>query len=281
MRKVLLLAVFPFITNLLHAQMYDAFIHSGELGVGIGLGHYFGDLNTTASISHPKFSMGVFYSKQFNNYISLKVAGNYTELGYSDVYSNNPVQRTRNLSFNTNLWEVSASGVFNFFKFIPGFQEYSYTPYVGLGVGVFTFDPYAYLNGEKIYLRPLGTEGQGSALYGTQPYSSVAMCIPLTIGFKKALNENINVYGEFVYRFTSTDYLDDVSGTYAPDAYSPVDANGNPSTWFLLQDRSYETSTTPIGVKGRQRGTSLQKDSYATFHIGISFNLQTYRCPTH
>lgn len=80
----------------------------------------------------------------------------------------------------------------------------------------------------------------------------------------------MNIFAEVSYRFTSTDYLDDVSGLYAPDAFSPVDGNGNPSTWYLLQDRSYETTSTPIGVKGRQRGTSSQKDSYASFQVGIS-----------
>jgi Domain of unknown function (DUF6089) len=262
--------------------MYDAYEHSGEFGLSIGAAHYFGDLNTTAAINRPKLAAGVFYNKQFNNYISLRINGNYCMLGYSDAYSKNPVQKLRNLSFNTNVWEISASGVFNFFRFIPGFPEYSFTPYVGLGIGAFTFDPYAYLNGEKVYLRPLGTEGQGSSLYpNLKPYSSVAMCIPLTVGIKKALNERMNIFAEVSYRFTSTDYLDDVSGLYAPDAFSPVDGNGNPSTWYLLQDRSYETTSTPIGVKGRQRGTSSQKDSYASFQVGISFNLQSYRCPTH
>jgi hypothetical protein len=281
MRKLLLIFLAASLSFSTKAQMYDAFVHKGELGVGIGLANYFGDLNNTASFNRSKFSAGVFYSKQYNNYISLRVSGDYSFLGYSDVYSNNPVQQRRNLSFNTNVWEISASGFFNFLKFIPGFPEYSFTPYVGVGIGAFSYDPYAYLNGEKIYLRPLGTEGQGSALYpGSKPYSSVALCIPFTVGIKKALNERMNVFAEVSYRFTNTDYLDDVSGTYAPDAYSPVDANGNPSTWYLLQDRSYETGSSPIGIKGRQRGTSLQKDAFMTFHVGISFNIQSYRCPT-
>lgn len=281
MRKLLLFCGLALTGCLGKAQMYDAFVHQGEFGVGIGLGHYFGDLNNTASINRPKFSAGVFYSKQFNNYISVRVSGDYAFLGYSDQYSSNPVQQRRNLSFNSNVWEISVNGYFNFFKFIPGFEEYSFTPYVGLGVGVFSYDPYTFLNGEKVYLRPLGTEGQGSALYpNLKPYGSVAMSIPLTVGIKKALNERMNVFAELSYRFTNTDYLDDVSGNYAPDAFSPVDANGNPSTWYLLQDRSYETGT-PIGVKGRQRGTSSQKDSYVTLHVGVSFNLQSYRCPSH
>jgi Domain of unknown function (DUF6089) len=266
------------------AQLYESNIHQGEFGVGIGLGHYFGDLNTRAAINRPKFSGGMFFIKQFNNYIGLKIAADYAFLGYSDKYSKNDVQKRRNLSFNTNLWEASLSGYFNFFKFMPGVEGYHYTPYVSLGVGIFSYDPYAYLQGQKYFLRPLGTEGQGDSLYpDRKPYSSMSLCFPLTVGFKYALNENLNLFGEIGYRFTTTDYLDDVSTTYAgPEAFPAIpqpDGSVIPSPAYLLQDRSYETGT-PIGIKGRQRGNSLQKDAYVLLHFGVSINLSSYKCPS-
>ncbi len=261
------------------AQNLDTYSHQAEYGFSVGLGHYFGDLNTGMKINRPKFAGGLFFRKQINNYVGIKIAGNYTFLGYSDKYSSNPTEIQRNLSFNTNVWELSVSGDFNFFKFIPGFDAYSFTPYVSLGIGVFSFDPYAYLNGQKYLLRPLGTEGQGSVLYpNMKPYSPVAMSIPFGVGVKYALNEKINVFGEISYRFTNTDYLDDVSGTYAPDAFPPL-PDGSPSPAYLLQDRSYETGSS-IGIKGRQRGNSLQKDAFATIQVGMSFNIQSYRCPS-
>ena len=266
--------------QLCNAQMYEAFVHKGEVGASIGLAHYFGDLNTDASLNRPKFSAGVYYLKQLNNYIGLKVDGSYSFLAYSDAYSSNIAQKTRNLSFNTDVYELSISGYFNFFRFLPGFPEYSYTPYVSLGLGVFSYDPYAYLGGEKYYLRSIGTEGQGSSLYpDRKQYGGTALSIPLSIGFKYAINERINWFAELSYRFTNTDYLDDVSTSYAPDAFPADPVTGLPSVGYLLQDRSYELGTS-IGTKGRQRGNSTQKDSYATFHVGISFNLQSYRCPT-
>ncbi|TSA58043.1 MAG: hypothetical protein D4R41_05410, partial [Sediminibacterium sp.] len=222
------------------AQTLEAYSHQAEYGFSVGVGHYFGDLNTSSQINRPKFSGGIFFRKQINNYVGVRMSGNYTLLGYSDVYSSNPVEQQRNLSFNTNVWEMSVSGDFNFFNFIPGFEEYSFTPYVSLGIGVFSFDPYAYLGGEKYLLRPLGTEGQGSALYpDRKPYSPVAMCIPFGVGMKYAISERMNVFGEVSYRLTNTDYLDDVSLTYAPDAFPPL-PDGSASPSFLLQDRSYE-----------------------------------------
>jgi hypothetical protein len=161
MLKKLVLAAITGLSGLTaSAQLYESNVHQGEFGASIGLAHYFGDLNTNAAINRPKFSAGIFFIKQFNNYVGLKVAADYARLGYSDIYSKNAVEQRRNLSFNSNIWEASLSGYFNFFKFMPGVEGYNYTPYVSLGVGVFSFDPYAYLGGQKYFLRPLGTEGQ-------------------------------------------------------------------------------------------------------------------------
>jgi hypothetical protein len=262
-----------------NAQYTNSYVQEGEFGIAAGAAHYFGDLNTRAKVNRPKPAVGIFFRKQFSNYIGVKVSANYAQLGYSDKYSTNATQNARNLSFNTSIWEIAASGEFNFFKFYPGTEEYRYTPYVSLGVGVFSYDPYAFYNNEKYYLRNLGTEGQGSTAYPERkPYSSMAICIPLSFGFKYNVNERMNVFGELGYRFTNTDYLDDVSSTYAPDAFAPL-PNGQPSVGYLLQDRSYELGQI-IGTKGRQRGNSQQKDAYAMFQVGVSFNLSSYRCPT-
>ena len=265
-----------------NSSLYDSYKNDGEFGIGLGLGHYFGDLNTRAAINRPKFSGGIFFIKQFNNYIGLRVSGDYAFLGYSDEYSKNPTQVRRNLSFNSNVWEFSLSGYFNFFKFIPGVSGHKFTPYLSLGVGVFSYDPYAYYNGTKYFLRQLGTEGQNTDSSKKQ-YGTMAVCIPFTFGVKYSITEDVNFFAEVGYRFTTTDYLDDVSTTYAgPAAFVLTHADGTQeveSPAYYLQDRSYETGT-PIGIKGRQRGNSSQNDSYAIFHIGLSFNLSSYRCPT-
>lgn len=80
------------------------------------------------------------------------------------------------------------------------------------------------------------------------------------------------------YRFTNTDYLDDVSTTYAGAETFPALPDGTPSIAFLLQDRSYGYGT-QIGIKGRQRGNSLQKDAFITLQFGVSLNLSSYKCP--
>ncbi|MEO6069854.1 MAG: DUF6089 family protein [Chitinophagaceae bacterium] len=278
MKKLLTAVVlcFPF---LLKAQ--NSIVQEGEFGIGVGAAHYFGDLNTRAKVNRPKPAASIFFRKNFGNYIALRVAASFAQLGYSDKYNtHNEVMMRRNLSFNTNVWELGLQGDFNFYKFLPGDDMYRFTPYVTFGAGIFNYDPYAYLADKKYFLRPLGTEGQGTTDYpDRKPYSSMAMSLPLGVGFKYSLNERINLGFEIVHRFTNTDYLDDVSKTYVDGSVFPPNPDGTPSPALLLSDRSYETGA-PIGSKGVQRGISTNKDMFTTALFYISFNLQSYKCPT-
>lgn len=259
----------------------NSIVQEGEFGFGVGAAHYFGDLNTRARVNRPKLAASLFFRKNFGNYIALRLAGNFAQLGYSDIYNtHNEFMRRRNLSFNSKVWELGLQGDFNFYRFLPGDPDFSFTPYLTLGVSAFSYDPYAYLKGEKYFLRPLGTEGQGSSLYpDRKPYSTMALAIPFGVGLKYAINERTNIGFEIVHRFTNTDYLDDVSKTYADAAAFPPNPDGTPSVAFLLQDRSYETGT-PIGEKSQQRGNSQNKDQFTTAIFYISFNLQSYKCPS-
>jgi hypothetical protein len=104
----------------------------------------------------------------------------------------------------------------------------------------------------------------------------LALCIPLGVGIKYNLSEKINFSFEIGHRFTGTDYLDDVSTTYVgANNFTPL------STAALLQDRSVELDpNNPLGVEGRQRGWSKQRDQYIIAEVGLTYNLSTYRCPT-
>lgn len=260
---------------------YEAIRQEGEFGISAGAAHYFGDLNTRGRINRPKLAVGAFFRKQFGNYIGLRVSAHFAQLGYSDVYNDqNEYQRRRNLSFNSNIFELALQGDFNFFKFVPGDPDHRFTPYVTLGVGVFSYDPYAYLNGQKVFLRPLGTEGQGMAAFpDRKPYNTMAFCLPLGVGIKYALTDRMNIGMEIVHRFTNTDYLDDVSKTYVAYTRFPQMPDGSLSQAALLSDRSYELGER-IGTEGRQRGFAKQKDQYIFAEVTLSFNLTSYRCPT-
>ncbi|HEY2648672.1 MAG TPA: DUF6089 family protein [Puia sp.] len=265
------------------AQPDHSYLYTGEFGVLAGASQYFGDLNPDLHFNTPKTVFGLFFRKQITNYIAVRIQGQFAQLGYSDVYNKqNAFYLRRNLSFNTNVWQLGVQGDFNFFRFIPGDGDHRATPYLTIGIGMFSFDPYAYLAGQKYYLRELGTEGQGSAAYpDRKPYSNIAAYIPLGLGYKYNLNPKMNIGIEAVYNFTTTDYLDDVSKTYAGINNFPTLPDGAPSIAALLQDRSYETGSPPIGIQGRQRGYQNQNDGFLYLEIMFSMNLSSYKCPTY
>jgi len=250
----------------------------GELGFSVGGAQYFGDLNTGGALNTIKPTVGIFYRKYLNDYIGVRAHLRVSQLGYSDVYNTNEFQRRRNLSFNSQVFELDLQGDFNFFRFEPGSYDYRFSPYFTGGVGLFHFNPYAYLNGKRYDLQPLRTEGQGSAQYpDRKPYGLVSYAFLVGGGFKYNLSRKVNIGLELLYRFTQTDYLDDVSKTYAGPALFPPKPNGENTVAYLLQDRSYATGD-PIGVAGRQRGNSRDKDQFVSLEFTISILFTTYRC---
>ena len=67
----------------------------------------------------------------------------------------------------------------------------------------------------KFFSAHLGTEGQGDSAYpDRKPYNTMGFCIPFGVGVKYAINDRMNIGLEITHRFTTTDYLDDVSKTY-------------------------------------------------------------------
>ena len=272
MKKYFVFLVIITAFNIKARAQYEA-VQEGEYGITAGVAHYFGDLNNRAAFNRPKIALGAFFRKQLNNYAGIRLTAHFAQLGYSDQYSQNAYQRSRNLSFNTNIFEIALRGDFNFFQFNPTDPQHSFTPYATIGVGVFSYDPYSYLGGQKYYLRPLDTEGE-TFYKGRKAYGTMAVCIPIGFGVKYAVTDKINISFEIAHRFTTTDYIDDVSTTYVG-----IDKFPASSVAAQLQDRSYELGT-PIGAEGRQRGFSKQKDQYAIAEFGLSFNITSYRCPS-
>lgn len=266
------------------AQFYEntGNFHEGEIGATIGMAHYFGDLNTNSGLQNPLPAFGIFVRKSFGHYISLRASGKYAQLGYSDSYhKEGTYQWFRNLSFTSDIYEFTVQGDFNFFRYIPSDVNYGFTPYVTLGVGLFSFNPKARdQDGVLWNLADLKTEGQSTA------YNTQALIVPFGLGIKYSISKRVNLNVEYAHRFTTTDYLDDVSTVYVGDGFNPeltglpVD-NPDRISREYLQDPSRFLSADgkPVFKRGQQRGWSKQKDQYGILELGLTFNIGSYRCP--
>jgi len=194
---------------------------------------------------------------------------NYSVVGGSDQYSNNDSLRARNLSFETVITEGSLVGEFYFMNL----DEQKFSPYLFVGLAIFHFNPYTSdTAGQKIYLKPLSTEGQGLSQYpDRKPYKLTQLAIPFGGGVKYAITDKWRVGLELGLRKLFTDYLDDVSTSYA-DENDLLAAKGQ-----LAVDMAYRGDELPNGrpypAKGAQRGGSKFKDWYYFAGLHLTYRL--------
>jgi len=94
------------------------------------------------------------------------------------------------------------------------------------------------------------------------------------LGVKIALNRNWAINVEASSRITFTDYIDDVSGAYA----EPEDVNFI-SNGINVGPSLADKSTANIGIPGKQRGTSKDKDRFMFVGVSLTYTINTLKCP--
>lgn len=224
-----------------------------------GMASYNGDL-TQRELSIKRVGPSACLNLKYNtgDFINFRLGVSYAKIGARDIDNPDEGLQSRRLNFKTNLFELNACVEVNV---LDPAVYYAY-PYIFGGVGVFRFNPYTHTDdGTKVFLQPLGTEGQGLPSYPTRKkYSLYQPFIPFGGGYKLKLKNKWEVGFEFGYRIIFTDYLDDVSKTY-PNMKALEEVRGNTAV-----ELSYR-KTTPFTEEGEKRGNSKRRDSY--FFSGI------------
>lgn len=238
---------------------------------GAGFSNYAGDLqqkNFTLSQAKAEAHVGVRY--ELSSHLSLR--GNLTlaGVGAADKYNAQADLRARNLSFNSRITEGNLLLDYSFLNL----SYHAFTPYVFGGIAVFHFNPYTYDSlGAKTYLQPLGTEGQGLAAYpNKQLYSKTSLAIPFGAGVRWRFTDRITLSYELGIRRTFTDYLDDVSGTYA-DATLLGAARGAEAVQLAYRGDELKSGSPTYPAAGTIRGGASHKDWYYFSGVSISIGL--------
>jgi hypothetical protein len=236
------------------------FIHSNaQLSIQLspGIMNYGGDLqNKVYTLQDAQFSIGgsLIYSID-----KFGIKGSLTYGNVQGDDSTNTGFTGRNLSFGSKIYEASLCLQYDFFRLD---ENRKFTPYIFAGIAIFHFSPYTYYKRNKVFLSPIGTEGQGLALYPDRKFYKLNQAaIPLGIGFKYRVADNIYLGFEFNSRFLFTDYLDDVSSTY-PDQNALFMQRGQRAV-----DLSYRGNETNPGhpfPSGSTRGNPKLNDNYYT-----------------
>jgi hypothetical protein len=201
------------------------------VGVSLNAFNYYGDLSpspkaVSTDLGLTKPAVGVSFTHRFGPRYQLMGSFTYGAIKGSDRESADPndpkngaYRYVRNLSFRNRIAELTAVAQVDLFESNGGFgNRVNWTPYGYAGLAVFHHNPQAQVPetdllgqalsdaGEWVDLQPLETEGKSYNLY--------QFAIPFGIGVRFRLADLMDISAEFGFRYTFTDYLDDVSGNY-------------------------------------------------------------------
>lgn len=252
-----------------------------DYGFSLGVSNYLGDIGgkektrrdfvADMKLAKTRWNIGGFARYKVNPKLSVKVALDYLRIEGDDKLSSNTARNARNLNFRNDIFDLAATGQVRIYEDPDVGNTYrnkvAFNSYFFGGLGFFTTNPKANYNGSYVKLRRLQTEGVR--------YSPVGINIPLGVGFYFTIRKKHRIGYELNCRVTFTDYLDDISGTYA-------DPTGMSNDAAALSNRTNELSNLdPAFVKnfgynfeqkvGNKRGDPTHKDSYMTMSVNYSY----------
>jgi hypothetical protein len=168
-----------------------------DIGGKKGIGKRFlKDLN----LGKTQMAGGIFISAIYRNAVAFRLEGTFGKLtandnvlaGVTDIAAE---RYNRNLNFKTSITEIAGivelHPMFIFVDWVSRDAEPPrYSPYLLAGLGYYSFNPQAEIDGRWVDLQPLSTEGQGFAEYPDRPvYKLKQTNIPLGIGLKYELSQ--------------------------------------------------------------------------------------------
>jgi hypothetical protein len=162
-----------------------------EIGGGIGVFNYTGDLVRTYDLTTAKPAATIFYRSNISRVISFRTSLTGGQIAASD--KDNPLDAfavKRAASFDLFLLELSGAFEYHFLDWRDDKRKLRFTPYLFAGVGLFGIS---------------GTPNK------TAEYSTVQMSIPFGGGMKYVLNPRYYISFEIGIRKTFFDYLDNIS----------------------------------------------------------------------
>lgn len=243
----------------------------GELGGSDKAGsHFIRDFEFASS--RPLIYVGYRYKLHPN--FALRGSAYYGYISGNDALSDDIYRKARNISFRSPLAELGVNFEYHILK-----EKYGHrydlrrirgkgnkpSLYIFTGVAGFYFNPQGKYTDDTWYnLQPLGTEGQG-IVSTREKYSRFSVAIPMGFGVGFLINRQLAIGAEFGFRYTFTDYLDDVSTTYVDNDLfeDPVAA------YFADPSDDWNGSATY-----NQRGNPRYNDVYMFLTLNVSYKLK-------
>lgn len=288
------------------AQKFDFFTeeaylrYPNHIEFGMGASNFLGDLggkdnvgsNDFRDLEVTEFNMAAFIGIRhaFHKNIYGRLNFNYGRVSGDDKLTLEPFRNNRNLNFRSEIFELDMMA--ELWLRIGGKKGHQYkisrkdaegSPWrvrgsyftVFGGIGLFHFNPKTNLNGTWVNLSNLSTEGQGLP-NGPKPYNLWQFNIPIGFSYMVRLHKQWSFGFEATYRYTFTDYIDDVSTEY----YNPEDIqlyqgenNGAVAAYLSNPSLGAANGGMPdyVTSPGQQRGDKKDNDGYFYAMVKVDF----------
>ncbi|WP_297336987.1 hypothetical protein [Algoriphagus sp.] len=283
--KKLLLIFFVFLSLETFSQSFYRyrFEEPWSFSASLGPTQYFGELYSFWKYNEgvqPDWNANIAFHYTFGTHLRARGEFSYYKMSGQDPPSDPRAYRTpRDLHFRAKNWEMT--GIIEYYWHpvkVPNIHRPLWNPYIFFGIGMSTNNPEAQLDGVWRDLRPLQLENN--------PYERYITVFPMGLGFKYKLNVYMDLIFEGNYRFTLTDYMDDISAYNVNEFYLDlVDdyvTGNNPDRLRLairnpsfLDDNGMPDVDKILRNNGRvRRGSGLRHryDGYMTVNVGLEIH---------
>lgn len=262
----------------IHAQ------YAWDVGIHLGGANYLGEMGGVdqprrdfvwdMKLGQTRWAIGGFARRKLNRMISVNGGLMYLRIQGADALTEDyRPRRGRNLNFRNDMIELYVR---------PEFTIYQDNDLGGRGKYKLDFRLFAYVGAAAYYHNPKGQINREGDFYALQPlttelvdYSRIGFAVPAGVGFHFTKKRRHRFGWDMGWRTTFTDYLDDVSSTYADPAQLPsqlaVDlANQTAYAYALDPTLPHPNNYTA----GAIRGDPTHNDSYLTMTFTYSYVLR-------
>jgi hypothetical protein len=243
---------------------------SVDFGIMVGGSNYQGDLQEKNYDLHlMQLCYGANITYNINRNWSVRGEIWKGNLSGSDVTSARQFASARNLSFHTRLYEIGLVGIYRF----PVKNNIRLSPYFFAGTALYRINPYTHGEpGQKVFLFPLSTEGQGLPQYpDRKEHRLYGLSLPFGLGLTWAIAPKWTIGIETGFRKTFTDYIDDVSDVYVDQAFLRQE-RGNKAVEFAYRGDELPGGNPQYPSDGSPRGNPQADDLYYNTVFRVQFS---------
>jgi hypothetical protein len=282
-----------------------------SVGWTVGLSDLWGDVGTQNLMDHyvndkywskPCFMGGMFGRYQAHPVLAARFGINYGTLYANDNWNINKAEKAssieddafqrylRNQDAKTNVWEGYLMLEFSPLRFNSESRmaQRRMQPVLMAGVGAFHFKPFGSLtdpntgNTKWVYTGDLQLEGSQPVTAIDQPgrYRFWQVCVPVGAGLRWDIGDNLAFGVDYLYRFTTTDMLDNVSSSYPTDNY--FDRKLAPEKAAVAKqivDKMWEIEPSVERKPWAQRGNKEVLDGYSTISVTFIYKINQNKKP--